>query len=396
MKKGRKNILRKLHESSPLWLNKIYTPFVYFFRHLQTFFLHSYFIDGAERESGIPLKVAYFGRDEKVRNYWESMLFKEPGDTVPGPTMHLWKIGRFGKKNRDFHDLMFVETTSLTRLFIGRKKGYLLPRWFDTLLDVDNALDAISKNDTQKKISMHRLSCEVKTTEDDLYFFYHRMFKPYIKARHKDTAVMVDYSYFQKRFKKKNSKLFFLLKDNKPVAASFNEKMNGMIKFSGLGILDADRDILRMGAVRALYYFMLGFYQEIKVKKINFGGTSPLLSDGLTQFKVALRAFPNTKKLLGEKSIWMIPLVDSNATRCFLISNPFIYIFKSKIYRALFVDSAKMEKKRELLKLLKRTRYRELAGTRINCWNGREKILNWVSEEEFTGIEVNEFKLENK
>lgn len=315
MKEGRKNILRRLHENSPLWLNHIYTPFVYFFRHLHTFYLHTYFIEGLERESGTPLKVAYFGRDEKVRKYWESMLFKEPGDTVPGSTMPLWKIGRFGKKNRDCHDLMFVETTSLTRLFIGRKKGYLLPRWFDTLLDVDNALDAISRNDTQKKINVHSLSCEVKTTEGDLYFFYNRMFKPYITVRHKDKAVMVDYGYFLKRFNKKNSVLFFLLKDNKPIAASFNEKKNGMIKFSGLGILDGDREILRLGAIRALYYFMLSYYQKNNVKKINFGGTSPLLSDGLTQFKVALRAFPNTKKLLGEKSIWMIPLVDSDAAR---------------------------------------------------------------------------------
>jgi len=393
MSQGSKNILRKIHDSSPLWLIRIYTPFVYFFRHLQTVYLCRYTMEGPERKSGTPIKVAYFGNDKKLKNYWESMLFAESANTIPGKKTLLWRARKLARKNLKHYDLMLVEINSLTRQLVKRKRGYFLPRWFDTLLDVNNSLDAISRNDTLKKIKMHGLSCEVRTSEDDLSFFYDRMFKPYITARHKDKAVLVDYNYFLKRFNKKDSHLFFLLKNNKPIAASFNEKEDGMMKFSGLGILDGSREIMRLGAVRALYYFMLNYYKETNVRRINFGGASPLLSDGLTQFKVALRAFPNKKKLLGEKSIWVTPLNDSSASRNFLTANPFIYIKNKKVLRALFVDSSKMEKKKELVKLLKTTRYRELSGTEIYCWNGTEKISNWIREEGFEDFKVKDYCL---
>ncbi len=380
MKEKLLSLLKRLHGKTPLWLSAVYMPFVYFFRHLQTFFLKSYLIEGEERESGELIKIAYFGSDEKIRNYWMRMLFREISSIQQGKTTALRKIKSFARSNQKQQDLAIVEMTKLTRFFFRPKQGYILPRWFDTLLDVDFSLEAIGNNDTQKHIKKHGFSCEVRTTEEDLLFFYERMFKPYIQARHKDAAVMVEYSYFLKRFKKKDSRLYFLIMDDQPVVASFNERKDGKIKFSGIGVLDGSREIVRKGAIRALYFFMLSDYKKDGIKQIGFGGASPLLSDGLTQFKISLRAFPNQKNLLGEKSLWLLPLAETNSLRTILKANPFLHIHEKKVYRAVFVDTDELSSPRELRNLLKRTHYRKIAGTNVYDLNGTDQLSDWIQE----------------
>lgn len=380
MKEKLINLLKRLHARTPLWLSAVYMPFVYFLRHLQTFFLHSYFIEGEERESGERIRIAYFGRDTKIRHYWTSTLFREVLSTRNGKTTPLRKIRSFARSNNNQQDLAIVEMTRLTRFFSRPKQGFILPRWFDTLLDVEFSLEAIGNNDTQKHIRKHGFSCEVRTAEEDLRFFYEKMFKPYIRSRHKDASVMVEYSYFLKRFRKKDSRLYFLMMDDQPVVASFNEKKKGMIKFSGIGVLNGSREIVSKGAIRALYFFMLSDYKNDGIKQIGFGGTSPLLSDGLTQFKISMRAFPNQKNLLGEKSLWFLPLAETNSLRILLKANPFLHIHEKKVYRAVFVDPDELSTPRELRKLLKRTHYRRIAGTKIFSMNGTEKLAKWIQE----------------
>lgn len=389
MKEWLIDLLKKIHSHLPLWLSNLYMPPVYFIRNMQTFFLQTYLIEGEERESGTRLKIAFFGKDPRILNYWAGILFRGNPVITKSSKIVVWKIGIYARHNMEKLDLVIVEITKLTKPFIlSSGKGFVLPRWFDTLIDVEKSLFAIAKNDTQKQINKYGFTCEEKFTTDDLKFFYERMFKPYISSRHKESSVMVDFSYFLKRFRKKDSRLFFLMKDKEPVAASFNERKNGMIKFSGLGILDAKREILTMGAIRVLYFFMLSYYKEKKVEEINFGGTSPLLSDGLTQFKFSMRAFPNKKKLFGEKSLWVLPVNKANAIHDVLKSNPFIYITQKEIYRAIFLDSKELNNKHEFMQLIKRIRYDKMDGTKIFCLNDTENISQWIKEEAIPNHDV--------
>ena len=380
MKKSLVDLLKQIHGKSPLWLSTLYMPFVYMLRHFQTFYLHRYTLKGEERESGAETRITYFGRDERIRNYWKNSLYRTPPEEEKGPGAFLWNIRPTKNDGRISHDLVLVELTRLTRIFARNSRGFVLPRWFDTLLDPAFSLEALGKNDTLKQIKKHNFHMEVTSKEEDLRFFYDRMFTPYISERHGDASVLVEYSYFLKRFRKKDSRLCFLMMDGSPVVASFNERIKGRIKFSGIGVLDGSREIVRMGAIRALYYFMLTEYQQEGEREISFGGTSPLLSDGLTQFKISMRAFPNKKDLLGERSILLVPVSDSDAMRNLLYANPFLHIRKHQVYRSLFVDPEKLATARELGKLLKRTHYRRIAGTTVYSFTDPEKIPEWIRE----------------
>jgi hypothetical protein len=214
------------------------------------------------------------------------------------------------------------------------------------------------------------------------------MFKPYILGRHKDASVMVDFSYFRKRMRKKRSKLFFLMQGDEPMAASFNEMKSGRMKFSGLGVLDGCKDIIQMGAIRALYYFMLNQYRDQGTEVINYGGTSPLLSDGLTKFKRSMRAIPTDRNPYGEKSLWLIPVKPSEGLNSFLHLHPFLYLDKGRFYRALFPNAEVVADKKEFLTWLKQTQFLGIEGTRIYCRDHVETIRQWILEASLEGYEV--------
>jgi hypothetical protein len=387
-------LLKRIHYRSPLWLSRAYLPLVHIVERLQALTLQVNFIEGKERESGAFLRIAYFGNDTRILSYFAGILFREVSAITGVSWINVWKIDSFTRNNIHKTDLNIVETTSLTRSFINSGKGFFIPRWLDTLIDVENSLQAIMKNDTQKQINKYGFSCEERFSDDDLKFFYERMFLPYINSRHKKSSVRADFSYFLKRFRKTDSRLFFLMKDKVPVAASFNERIDGLIKFSGLGILDGKREILNMGAIRALYYYMLTYYKKTNIDIINFGGTSPLLSDGLTQFKLSMRAFPNKKKLFGDKSLLLVPVKRTPALEAVLKSNPFIFIAQKDFYRAVFVDPTKLDSKHDFMKIIKKTRYKKIAGTKIFCLNGNtQKISQWIQEEYLPDHEITEFEV---
>lgn len=385
------NLLKKIHYRLPLWPSVIYMPIVYFIRNIQALLLPMYIIEGEERESGTFLRIGFFGNDSGIRNYWTRVLFRGKPVIKKSSKIVFWAIYSYAYRYINKLDLIIVEINRVTRPFVSSGKGFVLPRWFELLIDVENSLNAIKKNDTHKHIKKQGFTYKARFSHDDLKFFYERMYKPYIMSRHKDSSVVAELSHFLKRFNKKDSMLFFLMKDNEPVAGSFNFSDNGVIRFSVLGILDGQRKILKMGAIRALYYFMLKHYKQKNINIINFEGTSPLLYDGLTQFKLSMRAFPNRKKLFGAKSLWLVPMNETVALRAVLKSNPFIYIAKKKIYRALFIDSSEFNYKHEFMRLMKRTRYKKIDGTKIFCWNGTSKISQWISDEALPDHEVIEF-----
>ena len=369
-------------------------PVVNFIQHLQGLSLQMDIIEGEKRETGTHIKIGYFGKDPGIRKYWLMTFFREKPVITKSFKISIWKIYIFTQNNPDKFDLILVEINRITRHFVPHGKGFILPRWFELLIDVENSLDAVARNDTKKQINKHRLECQERFSDDDLRFFYDRMYRPYILNRHKDSSVMTDFSNFLKRFRRKDSRLFFLMKDNEPVAGSFNFRSKGMIRFSVLGILDGQKEILKMGANRVLYYYMLSYYKQENTDIINFEGTSPLLNDGLTQFKISMRAFPNRKNLYGEKSLWLLPVNETDGLRAVLKSNPFIFIAGNKIYRAVFIDSSELNYRYEFLKLLKKTRFNGIDGTKIYCWNGTEKIFHWIIEEALPDHEVIDLHIE--
>jgi len=372
----------------PLWVGGFYMPLVYLYRHVSNLWVKEYQVEGKLQGSESILKLGYYGNDKRVFSYWLNTLFSETQRIEEKSRVPVWRIPSRLENGNGPCELALTEVTPISRGLAMNGQGFIIPRWVDTLLPVERSLDAVSSKNNNKHIAKHGFTCRTSTSQENLQFFYERMFRPYILSRHKDASVMVDFSYFRKRMKKKHSKLFLLMQGDDTVAASFNERKNGRMKFSGLGVLDGRKDIIQMGAIRALYYFMLTHYKEQGVELINYGGTSPLLSDGLTKFKRSMRAIPTDRNPYGEKSLWLLPVKDSEAMQSFFRLHPFLFIKKGAFYRALFPDSSATESREAFLKWLNHYQFLGLAGTRIFCRDHQQLLSTWIPEEELSGMEV--------
>jgi hypothetical protein len=388
MRKSMDKLLKWIHFRMPLWVSGFYMPLVYLFRHINSLWVKEFLVEGKLQGSESVLRLGYFGNDKRIFCYYVNNLFSEAYRIEEKQKVPVWKISSTLARSNSSCELAFTEVTRFSRGLGKRGKGYILPRWVDTLLNVENSLDAVNNKKVRKNISKHCFTFRESRSDEDLRFFYERMFKPYIMGRHKDASVMVDFSYFRKRMRKKHSKLFFLMQGDEPVVASFNEKKNGRMKFSGLGVLDGRRDIIQMGAIRSLYYFMLNQYRDQGTEVINYGGTSPLLSDGLTKFKRSLRAIPTDRNPYGEKSLWLIPVKPSEGLNSFLYLHPFLYLDRGRFYRALFPNAEVLKDRKEFLTWLKHLQFLGIEGTRIYCRDHTERIRQWISEASLEGYEV--------
>lgn len=381
-------IIRWIHSHMPLWVSGVYMPFVYLFREVKGLRVREHVIRGALKDGRSELQMAYYGNDERILNYWTRILFSGSPGIATGSRVPVRRVMSSASAGGCAHEVVLLELTGRIRNLVQGNKGFLLPRWVDTVLNVDESLDALENRKILRTIEEQGYTLRRSRDREDLSFFYERMFRPYIGNRHQEASVMVEYSYFLKRMRKRDSQLFFLMKEGVPQAASFNERIGGMTKFSGLGVLDGSPEIIRTGAIRALYHFMLRHYREMGVEVINFGGTGPLLSDGLTRFKRSLRAIPMNKSPYGEKSFLLIPVRTSPAVTEMLKLHPFLYLEKGRFFRALFPDGEILSDRNGFLSWMKQNQFLGTAGTKIFCRSGAERINQWISGEELAGHEV--------
>jgi hypothetical protein len=250
----------------------------------------------------------------------------------------------------------------------------------------------MSRPEFQRLIRKNNLTCEIRNSEADFRFFFERMYIPYISVRHQDAAVLADYNQFLNNiFRKKGSQLYFVLKDGEPIAGSIDEIKKDYIRMSGIGILDGREDIKKMGVITALYYYQALEYKQRNIKNINMGGTSPILTDGLTIYKLSLGAqlFETVRKC--ETYIRLMPLTRSGAIRKVLSANPFISIHEGSYQRNIFIDPEKEENKDHLLHLMKTTRFDNIKTTRIFCFNNEQLVTEWIRNEGYPEVEVKKF-----
>ena len=143
-----------------------------------------------------------------------------------------------------------------------------------------------------------------------------------------------------------------------------------------------------MGAIGAIYYFEVHNCIEKGMKSMGIGGTSPILTDGLTTYKLSLGGKAEDIRYFNGKYLWFMPLKDSIAIRNILKSNPFIFRIKDSLYRSIFVDPSEYNDKEEFIKYINHINCGNIKGTKIYCFNDTDKITSWIKEEGYQDIQV--------
>jgi hypothetical protein len=391
MRKVLFTILRKIHYSIPLPIRNLYMYFVKLVRKFRYYFLPLYIYTGNEKKTGSEIRIAFMALDNTVFYYWMNRFLEKNFRVSKKMIIPAWKWNRYFNINKENYDLAIIEINNITRKYVRPGKGFLLPRWLEMQLDTEEFMKKIKKKDIRRRIRKYSFSFEQKSSDEDFKFYHERMYTPYLIKRYKDSAVICDYNFFISIFKRKDTRMGFLLKDGDPVAGSITEVKNNKLRMSSNGILDGREDIMKMGVMGAIYYFEVLNCINKGIKSVSIGGTSPILSDGLTRYKLSMGGKAEDISRLYSQYLWLNPLKDSPALRSILKLNPFIHRINNDLYSSIFIDPQEYENKDEFLRYYHLINCRNIKSARIYCYRNTGKIAGWIKEEGYQNVQILNF-----
>lgn len=332
------SFIKKIFHSSPRIVTTTYSKLYSFWSKIRSLWLPIHLYKGTLTGSSNTLYFAYFGWNPLFMSYWLVKMFDQY-EQVPGKKrISAWRINRFLSENKLKCDMAIVELSKgFTSRIAKEANGFILPRWLKMYLDIERSLTLIRKGSRViRRIRQHSLEVEYSSKPEDFKFFYERMHKPYIQKRHNDSAFIEDYKDMLNDFNRKESTIYFILKDGVRVAALYEQNAEEFPHMYAIGVLDASPDIMKLGVVGALYYYSLENHHNNNISRVNIGGTSPLLTDGLTKFKLSLGAFVSEIENQDSIRLNLIPLTNSSGVEEFLSSNAFIYFENGGVDCAMF------------------------------------------------------------
>ncbi len=339
-----------------------------------------------DNESSELLTFLFIGLDHKLCHYW---LSRFSGDFEIRPerkNIASWNIPEFLEKNNGKFDLIIIESTK--KALPGKYPGsFLLPRWMEMEYEIESFIKKSSTKNIKKRIKKYSLGYEIRTGIEAFDLFYHTMHKPYILKRHGLSADLPDYKHFHSKWFNTQWVLFFLTRENEPVAAKFIGRNQGNYRSILVGIKDGSDEIVKMGAIGALSYFSMLYYYEKGIKSLLAGASMPVVLDGVTQSKIRLGAQPHLKDLVKRNKYYFIPVTTKPVTLKILKSNPLFYISGGSLNIALFLSAEDYQSKEDFLQYFNLLKTNKVEMTRIFCFDNPEKIIQWINEEKITGIE---------
>jgi hypothetical protein len=132
---------------------------------------------------------------------------------------------------------------------------------------------------------LHRraLNSEISHAESDFETFYTTMYIPYVQKRHGEFAVVHSLHRLRRAFRRGG--LIWVTRDDRRIAGGVFEQRRDVLKWVALGTAQGDLTLLKQGALAALYVFHIRCAEARGCTSIDFGGTPPILNDGLLRFK---------------------------------------------------------------------------------------------------------------
>jgi len=386
-----RNLTGKAHAHVPTGLRRAIKFILTLIRRITGYyFLPVWFYSIRESEGGELFSFVHIGWDGKLRYYWLNRFF---GDCKIIPQISLIAISRipgFLRKNKQTIDIAIIESNNKTLSGLY-PNSFLLPRWMEMELDIESSLKKSRIKNIKRNIKKHSLDYEVRDGIEAFNLFYNRMYRPYILKRHEKSAQLVDYSKYSGKLLKGEAELFFLIRENEPVAGAFIEMKYKRYRLSLLGVKDGNDDIFKMGVIGAIYYFFMVHYYEKGIDKLLVGLSMAVVFDGVTEFKMQIGGKPYLKDLEDRRKYYFVPVNTRPITARILKSNPLFHISGNGLNIAMFVSAEDYQTRDEFLKFFNRVKTTNVEKTIIFYFENPGKIIEWINEEAIPGIEFINF-----
>lgn len=372
-----KRILQKIHHSIPPGLRRSYRFLIVLIEAIRRYFLPVFQCVVSERETGENVRIIYIGWDMKMLHYWLDRFSEDKVKIERSSWMTPWKICRNLEKNRAKAEILMVESYGIQNR-CWWNQGFLLPHWMEMEVDIEISQKKSRTKNIIRNIRKNKLDCEMRREIEDFDLFYHRMYVPFVQARHGMSADIADYKHFAGKFSSEESMLFFIIVDKEPLAAAYIEEKGEVHRLSAFGVLDGSEEIFRLGVVGALYYFVMKYFSERGEAKLLVGNSKPVVLDGVSEFKRQIGAVPYLKDLPRQQKMWFIPSGTTKPLTNILKSNPLYHLHEDALQMAVFLEEKDFSDLEQFQKYYKRLNTDQVDTVTLYCFDAPVKIKIWL------------------
>jgi hypothetical protein len=381
------NLIRKIHHSIPPEIRRSYRFVVVIANRISEYILPVYHCACRNEETGEDLSIVQIGWDKKILHYWLSRFSEQQNEIERLRWITVWRIHRYLVRRKNKFELAIVDSSSKS-LVMKFSMGFMVPRWIELVLNIEQVSKKKKFHNIRRNITKQSMTFEVRYSMEDFDLFYHHMYAPFVRDRHGAQADVADYKHFSSKFRREKAALFFIIWNDKPVAAAYVEEKGDISRLSAVGVLEGNQDIYRMGVVGALYYQVILHYREQGMKSLLLGKSMAVLFDGVTEFKRQFGAVPYLKDLSKQGSYHIIPVKATPASIGFMKRNPVFYFQDDALCIAGFVDRDDFADKSEFLRHFKRFYPAQVEKTTLYCFGDSQQIKEWLLEEGMEQIQL--------
>jgi len=200
----------------------------------------------------------------------------------------VWRLRRHLNQRRVAADLTLVGINRVSAwLFLG--KGYLaMPPLISTWQavsekqpDRSHFRDSVASD--LRRVKKHAFGSHLSKAAGDFDLFYEQFYKPYILGRHTTNARLTPRWMLRLVFR--FGAIQWLTLGGERVAADLVMKQGRAYNLVVTGVKNGRQDLLRMGALAALYINSVSHARQMGCTRILLGSSRAFLRDGLTRYK---------------------------------------------------------------------------------------------------------------
>ncbi|MDZ4405899.1 hypothetical protein [Prosthecobacter sp.] len=242
---------------------------------------------GSARGSGKQVTLLAAGSKRWTQFIKQHFFAGEP-EVVRMVRVPVWSLQKRLNEWQSSADLTVVGIDRVSAgLFLER--GCLrVPFWITSWMQVPDDLKAFGRTHGHAAADMQRvrnndLEHRLSHANEDLDEFYDRFYVPYISHRHDVGESLA--SRWMIRFLFKHGGLMWVIREDQRLAGGITMVQGKKCSMGPIGLRDGRLDLLRQGALAAIYVHSIQHARQAGCTRLFMGGSRPSLHDGVLHYK---------------------------------------------------------------------------------------------------------------
>ncbi|MBN8420163.1 MAG: hypothetical protein J0L73_14695 [Verrucomicrobia bacterium] len=213
---------------------------------------------------------------------------QEPAE-VRRTRVPVWRLQRLVEEWRAEADLVDIEIDRVSAgLFLNTTCYLAVPRWITSWMNVPEDLREFGRTHRNARTDLRRIrtkqfECHLSREKKDFDLFCEKFHRPHISARHGDLT-MVSPRWMMRYVFRQGMIQWVSRKGEKLAGGILTIKGKELTKRVN-GVLDGRADLLKEGALSALYVHAMQEARRLGCTELNMGGSMPSLHDGVFRYK---------------------------------------------------------------------------------------------------------------